>query len=144
MTSVKKLFSLNLIKGFAMLMLASISFVACNKDDDDDNNAGASAVEGLYVGKYGFDNDTPDTDYKLKFKPGGVMEEIGVNSGQTIGSGTWQLNGNTITGTYTMLFTPFSKYSVTGAYNSSTHKLVGTWGYDNSATDGGKLEMTRQ
>lgn len=130
------------LKFMAIMLLSGVTFVSCNKDDD--NVEKPATAEGLYSGKYGFGNDVPDNDYKLNFKAGGVLQEIGISSGSVTGQGTWQMNGNTITGKYTMLFSPFNVYSVSGTFDAATKKITGTWGYDNSATDGGKMEMTRQ
>ena len=142
MKSLKN-FSEVLFKSTLMVLIVAFTFAACKKDHDKNGSSNA-AVEGLYVGKYGFDNADPDTDYKLNFKAGGILQEIGTNSGAVMGQGTWQVNGNTVTGTYTMNYSPFNVYSVTGTVNPATKKLTGTWGYDNSTIDGGKMELTRQ
>ena len=129
-----------LIKYSAVVMLAAITFASCKKDDVKPVPA---SIEGQYSGKYGFGNDAPDTEYKLYFKPGGILEEIGVNSGMVMGQGTWQVNGNMVTGKYTIVYPPNSKYSISAEFNPATNKLTGTWGYDDNATDGGKFELTR-
>lgn len=126
----------------AILALAiATGFVACNKDSDD---VTPSPVEGTYVGKYGFGNDTPDLDFIFKVSPGGIFQEISASTGNVKGQGTWSVNGNTLTATYTMLFSPYNKYSVSGTYDPATQKMTGTWGYDNNVTDGGKMEMAKQ
>ena len=125
-----------------ILLMTGLSFVSCSKNNDHNKPATVSA-EGVYSGKYGYGNDIPDQEYKLNFKAGGILQEIGINSGAITGQGTWQINGNTITGTYKMVFAPYSVYSVSGVFDPATNKLTGTWGYDNSATDGGKIDMTR-
>jgi hypothetical protein len=131
-----------LLKLMTIMLLAGITFVSCNKDNDDVKQP--ATAEGLYSGKYGFGTDVPDNAYKLNFKSGGVLQEIGISSGAVTGQGTWQVNGNTITGTYTMVFSPFNVYSISGTFDAATQKITGTWGYDNSATDGGKMEIVRQ
>ncbi|HET9431593.1 MAG TPA: hypothetical protein VFO70_10480 [Chitinophagaceae bacterium] len=136
-------FSTKLFKSAALLLLTAITFVSCQKDNDDPIPATAS-VEGLYIGKYGFDNDAPDTDYKLNFKAGGILQEIGPNSGSVVGQGTWQVSGNTVTGVYVVPFPPNNKYSISASFNPTTKKLTGTWGYDENPADGGKFEMTKQ
>lgn len=126
----------------AILALAmATGFVACNKDSDE---VTSSHVEGTYVGKYGFGNDAPDLDFIFKVSPNGVFQEISASTGNVKGQGTWSVNGNTLTAMYTMLFSPYSKYSVSGTYDPATQKMTGTWGYDNNATDGGKMEMAKQ
>lgn len=136
-----KNYSMTIFKSAAMALMFVLTFSSCKKDAD---KPAAAAVEGLYVGKYGFGIDTPDQDYKLNIKAGGIIQEIGINSGAITGEGTWQLNGNVFTAKYTMVFSPFNKYSISGTVNPSTGKLTGTWGGETDPTDGGKLDMTRQ
>lgn len=133
------------MKKMKMALLALVfatGFVACNKDSNDE--VISSPVEGIYVGKYGFGNDNPDLDFKFKVSPGGIFQEISTSTGNVKGQGTWSVNGNTLTATYTMLFSPYSKYSVSGTYDPATQKMTGTWGYDNNVSDGGKMDMARQ
>jgi hypothetical protein len=130
------------VKLALIALVIATGFVACNKDSDD--KVISSPVEGTYAGKYGFGTDAPDLDFKFKVSPGGIFQEIGASSGNATGQGTWTLNGNTLSATYTMLFSPFNKYSVSGTYDPATKKLTGTWGYDNNPSDGGKMEMAKQ
>ena len=130
------------VKMALIALVFATGFVACNKDSDEDViNA---PVEGTYVGKYGFGNDTPDLDFIFKVSPNGIFQEISATSGNVKGQGTWNVNGNTLTATYTMLFSPYSKYSVSGTYDPATQKMTGTWGYDNNVSDGGKMDMAKQ
>jgi|KBSSwiS6_1023812.scaffolds.fasta_scaffold01119_4 hypothetical protein len=129
-----------LMKNLVVGVLIVFSFASCKKDKD---TSPSIPIEGVYTGKYGLDNDTPDTDQKYNIKAGGIFQEIGVNSGAVVGEGTWQLNGNNFTATYTIVWAPFSKYSVSATFDPATGKLTGTWGYDNSPSDGGKIDMTR-
>ena len=124
-----------------IMLFAGLTFVSCNKDNDV--KPPVLSVEGFYAGKYGFGNDTPDTEQKYNIKAGGVFQEIGVNSGNVVGEGVWQMNGNTLTATYTIVWSPYNKYSVSATFDPATGKLTGTWGSDNNATDGGKIEMTK-
>ena len=142
MTLVKN-YSTKILKSIPLLMLAVFTFVSCKKDNDIPAPA-TVAIEGLYAGKYGFDNEIPDTDQKYKIKAGGIFQEISIHNGSVVGQGSWLLNGSTLTATYTMVFSPYSKYSISATFNASTNKLTGTWGSDNSNTDGGKIDMTKQ
>ncbi|MEP7107371.1 MAG: hypothetical protein ABI760_05300 [Ferruginibacter sp.] len=132
-----------LMKTFAAVMIFATLFASCKKDDVDPPPAKVT-VEGLYAGKYGFDNEVPDNDQKYKIKAGGIFQEISIHNGSVVGQGTWLLNGNTLTATYTMVFSPYNKYSISASFNAVTNKLTGTWGSDNNATDGGKIDMTKQ
>ncbi len=124
-----------------IMLLATFTFVSCKKDNDV--KPAASSVEGMYSGKSGFGNDVPSEDQKYNIKAGGVFQEIGTNSGAVIGQGTWQMNGNTLTATYSIVWSPFSTYSVSATFDPATGKLTGTWGYDNNSSDGGKIDMNK-
>jgi hypothetical protein len=130
------------VKLALIALVIATGFVACNKDSDDE--VISFPVEGTYAGKYGFGADAPDLDFKFKVSPGGIFQEIGASSGDVTGQGTWTLNGNALSATYTMLFSPFNKYSVSGTYDPATKKMTGTWGYDNNPSDGGKMDMAKQ
>jgi len=125
-----------------IMLLAMFTIVSCKKD----NNVKpvAFSVEGMYSGKSGFGNDVPSEDQKYNIKAGGIFQEIGTNSGAVIGQGTWQMNGNTLTATYSIVWSPFSTYSLSATFDPATGKLIGTWGYDNNFSDGGKIDMARQ
>ena len=124
-----------------IMLLATFTIVSCKKDNDV--KSAAISVEGMYSGKYGFGNDAPVEDQKYYIKAGGVFQEIGINSGSVVGEGTWQMNGNTLTATYTIVWSPFSTYSISATFDPATGKLIGTWGHDNNPSDGGKIDMTR-
>jgi len=123
-------------------LLVSTGFLSCKKDSSKPSSS-SPAIAGRFDGKYGFDSETPDNDYTLNIRADGVIQEIGQASGKPTGQGTWQLNGNTLTATYKMLFSPYNQYSIVATFDAATGKLTGTWGYDNSGTDGGKLDMTK-
>jgi len=125
-----------------VILLVGITFVSCKKDHVDP--PATFPVEGIYTGKYGFDNDVPAEDQKYNIKAGGIFQEIGTNSGAVVGQGTWQMNGNTLTATYSIVWSPFSTYSISATFDPATGKLMGTWGYDNSSSDGGKIDMIKQ
>ncbi|HEV8285433.1 MAG TPA: hypothetical protein VGQ09_14045 [Chitinophagaceae bacterium] len=133
---------MKILKFALVALLFSTAFVACKKDHDQKSSS--ASVEGVYAGKYGFGTDTPTESFKFAVKPNGVFQELSVNNGNPTGQGTYTLNGNTITATYNMLWSPYNQYSVKGTFDPSTGKMVGTWGYDNNPADGGKMDMTKQ
>jgi hypothetical protein len=122
-------------------LVVSTAFLACKKDSSKPSTS--PAIAGVYDGKYGFDTETPGNDYTLNVRADGVIQEIGQSSGHATGQGTWQLNGNTLTATYKMLFSPYNQYSIVATFDAATGKLTGTWGYDNNGTDGGKIDMKK-
>jgi hypothetical protein len=131
---------------FVTLLFATVVVSSsCNKKSDDVQQAptGNQSIAGKWVGAYGFGNNNPAIYYSFNVKADGTIEELS-QSGQSEGSGTWKLTGNSFTAKY-QWNAPFNTvFSVEGTYNSSTKKLTGTWGYDNNATDGGKWEQTKQ
>jgi hypothetical protein len=63
---------------FAIFAILTTCFIACSKDEASTAPIPTSAkVEGLYNGKYGFDNETPSKNYTLKFTNSGTIQEIG-------------------------------------------------------------------
>ena len=60
------------------------------------------------------------------------------------GEGTYKIKGNTLKGTYKMKFSPFNQYSVIATINPTTGKIEGSWGYDDSGDDGGKILLSKQ
>jgi hypothetical protein len=134
---------MRILKLALVALVTAATFVACKKDHDQSTQANP-AMQGVYAGKYGFGSETPDDDFKFTIKANGVFQELSVNNGNPTGQGTYTINGNTITATYNMLWAPFNKYSITGTFNPSTGKIIGTWGYDNNPADGGKIDMAKQ
>jgi hypothetical protein len=125
-------------KFFFAALLMPLMFIACSKEKDDV----VLPVEGNWNGFYSFGIDPPTISYKLNIKHGGVIEELSA-SGQVKGSGNWNFNGTTLTGHYQWKSPMNTIFSISAAYDPATKKLTGTWGYDNSATDGGKWEATK-
>ena len=131
------------LRNLAIVLLLGSTMIACKKNADTTPKPPTS-IEGKYAGKYGFDNEAPDGIFKLNVKTGGVFQELGSSSGNPTGQGTWQLTGDTLTANYYMLFAPYSEYSVSLVFNAAKGTLTGTWGYDKSVSDGGKLVVTKQ
>jgi hypothetical protein len=129
------------LKLFSLVLLTSVVFLACKKDEVSSKSPSKS-IEGVWVGQYGFGDDTPNIYYALNVKPGGVIEEIN-KTGQSKGSGTWTLVGNTFTAKYKWTILGQSTYSVHATLDPATGKLAGTWGYDNNPSDGGLFEISK-
>jgi hypothetical protein len=130
---------MKLIRSAALLLLLTVSFVACKKDSEPKS---AGSFEGTWKGKFGFGNDEPEGFIGFNIKSGGLFQEIGASSGNPIGEGTWTMAGTTLKATYKMLFSPFNEYSVSINVDQAG-LMTGTWGYDKSATDGGKVKLNK-
>jgi hypothetical protein len=102
----------------------------------------SSPLEGNWNGFYGNDNELPSIPYKLNVRRDGVIEEV-VSGGLVKGAGNWNLNGTQFTAHYQWKAPLNTVFTLTATYNPITHKLMGTWGFDNSAVDGGKWEVTQ-
>jgi hypothetical protein len=129
----------------ALLITTAFFFTSCSKNSDDVQPPASTSqtVAGKWVGTYGFGNDAPTIYFAFNIKANGTIEELN-KSGQSKGSGTWSLNGNAFTAKYTWVAPYNTVFSVAATYNAATKKLTGTWGYDNSSTDGGLWEQTQQ
>ena len=126
-------------KFILVAITAIIGFASCSKDKAD--TAQNTSIEGRWVGTY-VNNASGNTFYySFNIKPGGVIEELN-QSGQKLGAGTWELQNDILSAEY--IWTSGSKYSVLAAFNKSQGKLLGDWGYGNSATNGGTWQMTKQ
>lgn len=132
------------LKFFIVALLLSTAFFSCKKDNNDDftPTPSNSAIEGKWVGKYGYQNDAPTIYFCLNVKPGGIIEELN-SSGESKGSGTWSMNGNTFTAKYQWKAPLNTIFSVIATYDPATGKLSGTWGWNDNATTGGKWENSK-
>lgn len=111
---------MKMLKTLGLGLLLAFVFVACKKDNDPP----AFAIEGFWEGKLGSGNVTPNGYFGIKIKPGAVLERYN-GSGSLSATGTWQLNGNNFTGTYT--FTSGTVVNLTGTIDKGQNKLSGTW-----------------
>jgi hypothetical protein len=129
---------------FAIIALLTTTFIACNKDESNPAPAPSNNnVEGVFIGKYGFDNETPDKNWTLKFTGNGTVQEIGQSSGNATGQGTYTLSGNHLSASYTMLFAPYNDYYIDATYDAANKTITGTWGYTPGGTDGGKFSLKK-
>lgn len=123
---------------FAVLLLAAI-FTACKKDATKP----VATIEGTWVGKFGTGENAPSSFYSFNIKADGTIQEVNA-AGEVVGEGTWELDNKILYATYSY-FTPSTKvYSILGAFDKNQGKLLGNWGYNESATNGGLWEMTKK
>jgi len=135
---------MKILKNLAYVLLLSTAFVACKKDKaSTSNDPNAQKFFGKWVGTYGFDSDVTGYYFSLNIKSDGTFQELN-SSGVAKGQGSWTMQGNTLRGNYKMLFSPYNEYTVLATVNSTTGKIEGSWGYDGSGTDGGKILLVKQ
>lgn len=128
------------MKKILLALLVSISFVACKKDDAKP----AVSIEGKWVGKFGTGDNPPSSFFSFNIKSGGVIQELN-QAGEVTGEGEWELDSNNVLfATYETSGPNVKTYTVIGAFNAGQAKILGNWGYDDSATDGGTWEMNKQ
>jgi hypothetical protein len=108
------------LKSAVVVFILTATFFACKKDDAQPS----FSIEGTWTGKIGTGNATPNGQYALNIKPGGGLERINA-SGAVSASGTWQMAGNTFTGTYT--YSSGTVVSFTASINKAARKITGTW-----------------
>lgn len=129
---------------FTIISILALTFASCNKDSDSSPAPVPNvSLQGVYDGKYGFNNEAPTADYTLNFKSNGTIQEIGQSSGNPTGEGTYSLKGNHLSATYKMLFEPYNDYFIEATYDVTTNTIIGTWGYEAGGTDGGKFTIKR-
>jgi len=118
-------------------MLLTTVLFSCGKSSDKETTPTPTpGITGKWVGHYGFGNETPAVSYILNVRPDGKVEELNT-SGASKGDGPWSLTGSTFNGHYTWKAPMNTVFTVVATYDATNHKLVGTWGYDDNATNGG-------
>jgi len=126
----------------AFVAVAMVFAVACSKNTDDKPSS-TTTIEGIWVGKYGTGSNNPSTFFSFNIKAGGVIEELAEN-GTVKGTGTWKLENNILSATYTWAPPANTKFSVLGAFDAAKGEIVGDWGYGTSPTNGGLWDMTKK
>ncbi len=119
-------------------VLVLTGLTSCSKDNDEVKKQ--ATIEGVWVGTYINDASGNSFYYSFNIKPGGIIEELN-SSGQKIGQGTWEIDNNILTANYE--WPGGNEFSVIAAFNKGEGKLLGDWGYGNSATNGGTWQMTK-
>ncbi len=124
-------------KGVAGVILVSIFFAACTKEKIAVQPV---TIEGNWEGKFGYGTDQKGYPYAFHIKPGGILERIDT-SGNVTGTGVWEMSNKMFSGIYN---TNGSIFSLLAAFDDRQGKLLGNWGYGNSASDGGTWEMVKK
>lgn len=124
-------------KTILIALVALTGFASCKKDKVEKQ----TVIEGRWVGSYVNEASGNSFYYSFNIKPGGVIEELN-SSGHKLGQGTWELENNILTADYT--WTGGNGFSVIAAFYKETGKLLGDWGYGDSATNGGTWQMHKE
>lgn len=118
-------------------LVALTGFISCKKDKVEKQNT----IEGRWVGTYVNEASGNSFYYSFNIKPAGVIEELNA-AGEKLGQGTWKLENNILSAKYS--WSGGSGFSVLAAFYKVEGKLLGDWGYGNSATNGGTWQMHKQ
>ncbi|VXC39849.1 exported hypothetical protein [Flavobacterium sp. 9AF] len=98
-------------------------------------------LKGYWLGTYGIGSAPPTNDYVLLFEEDGKLS-VAANAtlyGFTVATGTYNVIGNSVIGTYTYLFG--GTYSFKANLDYSSQFFMGTWGYGSSSSNGGNFQM---
>ncbi len=120
----------------AIIAITTVLF-SCSKDKNDQPPA---TIEGRWVGTYVNEASGNSFYYSFNIKPGGIIEEVN-SAGQKIGEGNWEIANDILTAEYS--WSNGDDFSVIAAFYKNERKLLGDWGYGNSATNGGTWQMTK-
>ena len=129
------------MKNSKIILIAFVAltgFISCKKDKVEKQN---TSIEGRWVGTYVNEASGNSFYYSFNIKPAGVIEELNA-AGEKLGQGTWKLENNILSAKYS--WQGGSVYSVLAAFYKEEGKLLGDWGYGNSATNGGTWQMHKQ
>lgn len=132
-----------------LALFAALSIQSCKKDDDTKPSAGGPApivnrsMEGKWIGKYGYGNDTPSIYYCFQISEDGTVKELHSDGVQS-GVGTWTLTTTTFSASTHFLPPLSTEFRVNGTLNENTMRITGTWGYSPSVSNGGKFYLQKQ
>lgn len=127
-------------KWIMAVLIATTTFVSCSKDNGDDNNTN---IEGDWVGTYSDASTNATFDYRLRIKPNGEVQELN-SAGTVIGTGGWELDNTNNVFMAEYEWTNGQDFSIIADFLKQDGKLIGSWGYDNSNSDGGTFELQKQ
>ncbi len=119
-------------------LVVAIAATACSKSNSSDKPF--ESIAGVWKGTVITDHDKKVYFWSFGFRANGVLEVLN-QTGGVVATGTWSLENNILMASYTQ---DDDKFSIIGSHNASLGKILGNWGYDNSTTDGGTWEMSKQ
>ena len=109
---------MKVLKISLLVFFLSAAFIACEKDDD--STPPPFSIIGTWEGTTGNGGY-----FGAKFQQGGQMQRI-LSSGSVSATGSYQLNGNTLTGNYTYI-TSGTQVTFTATVDKNLNTLNGTW-----------------
>jgi hypothetical protein len=133
-----------------MAMLISAAFLACSKSKDivpettkkeSPVSHPTSAINGLWAGKYYGATKSIPVYLGFNIKSSGKLDVLNTAK-DVIGSGDWTFNGTVFKAAYT-ISSSGTTYSLAADYYNAADKLIGTWGYGSSDTNGGLWDMAK-
>jgi hypothetical protein len=97
-------------------------------------------VTGIWKGTWGYGDNSTTNFLSYQLNNDGTMLLLS-QVGATEARGTYTFGNNILTASYSYL--GGGAIAASGVYDPSTGKLTGTWGHNNSATDGGKWVLIK-
>jgi len=124
---------MKILKIAVIALFTSAAFMACKKE----NVAPAApfSIEGKWEGS------TSNGGYfGMNIKPGGSLDRLN-SSGSVVASGNWELNGNTLSGSYHFL-TSGTDVTFSAAVNKNQNTFSGNW--SNSGGEQGTMTASKK
>jgi hypothetical protein len=115
-----------------LAFILATTLIACKKDNDNDNQD-SFAMEGVWKGTTGNGGF-----FGVNIKQNGTLERIN-SSGDVSATGTWQLSGNTLSGSYD--FASGTHVVMSATVDKANHKFSGTW--SNNGGEQGTMQANK-
>jgi hypothetical protein len=123
------------IRILTLFTLVVTLLVSCKKDEDFPGLAGTWDME------WALGNTDPTNYERWELKADGSFKAYD-DDGDLYAEGTFHVDGLNFTAEYTSVFD--NDYSFEGLYHDGLNEVIGTWGRDDSTTDGGNYEMYKR
>ena len=131
---------MKILKFAFVILVMVIGLSSCQKDDEPKDDS--KSVAGIWVGKYGFDAETPSLYEKWDMETDGDLRSL-LPDGTVYAVGSWDQEGSEIEVHYNELGEPFN-FTFKGTYDEDNEEITGNWFDTEDPTYGGTFEMQRQ
>jgi hypothetical protein len=133
------------------LILSLFILVSCSKQADTPSANTSYRIEGLWTGTFSYDPGvstiTTPQYFSFVIKPGGsLLVESTDNGTKYYATGTWTLNGNAFTCSYTYFGTPNGSQlsqNASATWDNSGTLTAGKWNNTSNTNQKGSFTMTR-